>query len=105
MSGQDLINAAEKGNVDELTRLLESGVDVNYRNWSWVSISTTKEQIQMTNIMFQNNWTALHYAADRGYYHCTKILLSHPNVDINAKDQVSGSDIPMNFFFGFFGTL
>ena len=49
MSGEDLINAAEKGNVDELTRLLESRVDVNYRDR--VSISTTKEQIQMTNTL------------------------------------------------------
>jgi ankyrin repeat protein len=33
MSGQDLLDAAEAGNLDKVKSLLDQGVNINHKNW------------------------------------------------------------------------
>ena len=62
-----IIRAAADGNVKKLKQALKSGVNIN---------------ICDTN----GRRTALHMAADEGHTECMKILLAHPDIDVNQAD-------------------
>ena len=62
MSGENLINAAENGNADELTRLLEFGVDVNYRDdvrYRLLSNYNSKKRDEFTQLANNTNSVAV----------------------------------------------
>ena len=59
-------NAAEAGNLQEVQRLIDKGVDVNSKN--------KKEE------------TPLHYAAFNGYLEITRLLIEN-GADVNAHDS------------------
>lgn len=63
---QDLIRAVSKGDLGEVTRLLESGADVNGRD--------------------RFRWPALVRAAERGDLGLVKVLLDK-GADVNTKDE------------------
>ena len=60
-----LLNAAETGDIEELTRLLKI-VDVNLQD--------------------KDCWTALMFAALNGYIDCVKLLVDN-NADVNLQDK------------------
>ena len=49
-------------------------------------------------LLFQYGYTPLHRAVDRRHVQIVEILLTQPNIEINAKDNVS-SDIPIEYLF------
>ena len=70
---EDLRESASIGDADRLTKLLNSGVDINSRH-------------------SLNGWTALHWAAHRGYPTICRLLLQRgadPNVK-NLKGDTPG---------------
>ena len=66
-----LYNAAEGGNASEVSSLLRDHPEINV-NW------TDPDYTQ---------WTALHVASIRGHAEVVKLLLAHPDVDVNIKDD------------------
>ena len=71
----DLFDASENGNVFEVSRSLEDPtVDVN-RQWDYKKA------------------TALHIASVRGHCDVVKILLTHPDININARDYFGQTPI------------
>ena len=62
-----LMNAARRGDVEKLKRLISAGADVN-------AIGKSKK-------------TALHFAAAKGSERCLKVLLDH-GAGVNAKDSL-----------------
>ena len=62
-----LFTAAEKGNIEDIKRLIENGADVHAR---------TKDK---------NQATALQVAAKEGYAECVKVLLEK-GADVDSKN-------------------
>jgi len=63
---EDLLNAAKRGHLEEVRRLLDKGVDVNARDDWWK--------------------TPLHYAADGGHLSVVKLLVEK-GADVDAKNK------------------
>jgi ankyrin repeat protein len=61
-----LQRAADAGNVDEVRRLLASGVNVDVRS--------------------ESDWTALHVASDRGLVDVARVLLEH-GASVKSRDK------------------
>ena len=66
-----MYEASEKGHVEILMSLLADNPDMDV-NW--------------TNVL-DFNWTALHVAAFSGHVHIAKLLLAHPDIDVNVKNR------------------
>ncbi|XP_070546950.1 26S proteasome non-ATPase regulatory subunit 10-like [Ptychodera flava] len=68
---QDLIDAAERGDVERAKSLIDDGCDVNGRGnfWSW------------------SNSTALHVASREGHADVAEVLIKH-GADVNAKNNI-----------------
>jgi ankyrin repeat protein len=64
---QSILKAVEDNNIDKVKSFLESGVDVNTKNFIDQSL--------------------LHIACDRKYYDMIELLLSHPKIDLNILDS------------------
>ena len=62
-----LFNAAQDGRVPELSSLLRDHPEINV---NWANPSYFK-------------WTALHTASHDGYVEVVKLLLAHPNINVN----------------------
>ena len=70
-----LFNAARAGNVANFKRVLEENpeLDINWQNPS------------------HSNRTSLHMAAENGHHEIVKILLAHPQIDVNSLNGEEGS--------------
>jgi len=66
-----MYEASEKGHVEILMSLLADNPDMDV-NW--------------TNVL-DFNWTALHVAAFSGHVHIAKLLLAHPDINVNLKSS------------------
>ncbi|XP_070550522.1 uncharacterized protein [Ptychodera flava] len=72
---QDLIDAAQRGDVERAKSLIDDGCDVNGRGYFWGS----------------SNSTALHAASGVGHADVAEVLIKH-GADVNAKNEVSKCD-------------
>lgn len=64
-STRSFVNAVRENDIEEVERLIESGVDVNAKD--------------------EHSNTALLSASWRGYTEIVKLLLEHKDIDVNAK--------------------
>jgi len=76
---EKLHEAAKKGRASKVSTLLRDHPGINV-NW------TNKEQYQ---------WTPLHAASNHGHVEVVKLLLAHPNIDVNLKS--AGGQTPLSF--------
>ena len=70
---ETLCLAAKSGRVEEVSALLKDnfGLDVNWGDCK--------------------RWTALHHASEEGHAEVVKLLLAHPNINVNALDAFGES--------------
>jgi ankyrin repeat protein len=88
---QELVNAAERGDANAVTALLDQGVNVNaiteygggalhaaaqYGRAAIVEILLNRGA-DINLLTLENGWTALHFAAQKGYVSIVKLLLAH----------------------------
>ena len=91
-----LLNAAETGDIEELTRLLKI-VDVNLQDkdcWTALMFAALNGYIDCVKLLVDNNadvnlqdkdgWTALMLAAMNGETECAKLLVDN-NADVNLQ--------------------
>ena len=69
MNSDYLAVAAEENNVEDLRDLLRYGADINFQDWNKVA------------------QTALHAAAQFSHPEVAKLLLAHPEIDVNLQDK------------------
>lgn len=97
-SARDLMEAAAVGDVAEVTRLLEFGVDVNSKNaMGYVALreSVVNNHIDVCRLLLDRGarvdvrddmgWTALHWAAHKGHAGIVNLLLERGAV-VNASN-------------------
>lgn len=103
------MRALQMGHYRVIGMLLQEGIDPNYRvdkatektplmimcactynsfdvccKVIKVLIDCKETQVnRISNDFDHNGWTALMYAADKGFYEAIEILLSHPDIDVN----------------------
>ena len=75
--GQQLYEAAEKGSPFEVSQILLTNPEVDL---TW------------TNTEFLD-WTPLHTAVANGHIDVVRVLLSHPNIDVNTRKAVEGTSV------------
>ena len=98
----DLLDAAKKGNLEQVKQLIENGADVNttinkgfFIGATALHLAVDKGHIDIVqqlinhkdiniNIAPDNGGTALHWAAEKDYTEIIKILVNHKNININT---------------------
>jgi len=73
----ELLKAANIGNLEQVRKLLDNGVDVNEKD--------------------DNNWTPLHMAACSGYANCVRELVEH-GADVNLKNKRDSTPLNLAVF-------
>ena len=68
----DLINAVIDNNMQEVIRLLQSGMEVNKKD--------------------DNGWTALHFAAQNNCYEQAKVLIEY-GAEIDSQDSIGNAPL------------
>ncbi|MCL7390365.1 MAG: ankyrin repeat domain-containing protein [Thaumarchaeota archaeon] len=104
---EDLIDAAERGYLEEVRRLLDKGADVNARNDWWETplhhaangghLSVVKLLVERgadINARDINGWTPLHYAAQNGYLDVIEFLVEK-GADVDAKNKDGGTPLDL----------
>ena len=69
--GQKLFNAAYDGRASEVSSPFRDHPDIDV-NWA----------------VSEDQWTPLHAASLKGYVEVAKLLLAHPNINVNLKDSI-----------------
>ena len=92
-------NAAVVGNLQEVQRLINEGVDVSAKDeklneWTALHFASHEGQLEMVRLLLANGadinakaddkWTALHLASDEGRLEMVRLLIAN-KADINAK--------------------
>ena len=103
----DLIRASSKGNLKEVIRLVESGVDVNEttkNGWNALLEASGEGHLKIVKYLLEHGananikagYTSLMRAAYHGYFDIAKCLVKY-GADINAKDDVGMSVLMRTF--------
>ena len=98
-STRDFMEAAAVGDVAEVTRILETGIDVNSKNaMGYVALreSVVNNHVDVCRLLLDRGarvderddmgWTALHWAAHKGHAGIVNLLLER-RADVNAKNN------------------
>jgi len=109
MTGEMLCEAVEHGNLHKVRRLLNNGVDVNYKDWSGSVLHIACRARNLTkivrellghdnidvNVKNKQGDTPLHDVAYYNRVQCLKELLCHPDIDITIKtaDGMTAAEI------------
>jgi len=88
-SDWELLEAARKGDVDGAQRALSNGADVNFR----MQLSGY-EQMSGQEPPYDVQFTALHYAVEKGSLPITKLLIEH-KADVNARNSFGNTPLLM----------
>jgi ankyrin repeat protein len=98
--GKPLIDAADKGDLAQVNKLLASGVNINEQSTksgrTALMVAAEEGHIAIANLLIakganvnaqsKNGWTALMYAAINGYPDIVKLLINH-GANVNIKDN------------------
>jgi ankyrin repeat protein len=97
----DIFDAIGSNDLVKVTKLLNSGIDVNVKNfgeWTPLHIACINDRVKVVKLLLNHpdidinaknryEQTPLHIACRDGYVEVVKVLLNHPDIDVNAIDE------------------